>query len=110
MADDFKVLDQIEPAAATLTAGVAVPASHSWIVGSIWVCNLSPVGTSFRIAVSPAAAAIVNKHYLYFGTPIPGNETLQIVGGPTLAATDIFRVYAELATLSFNFFGDEVDA
>ena len=109
MAEVFKVLDQINPLAATLTASAAVPASKAWIVSSIVVANRDPVGTTFRIAVAPAAAADSNEQYLWFDVSCPGNDTFAASLGLTLATTDIFRVYATLATLSFNFFGSEVD-
>lgn len=72
------------------------------------VANRSAIATSFRVSVSPAGAADSDEQYLYYDIAIPGNDTFAATMGVTLAATDVVRVYATLATLSFNFFGVEI--
>lgn len=108
MASVYKVLGQSNPGAATLTDAYAVPGSTSAIVSSITVCNRSATPTTFRLAVSPAGAANANQHYLVFDAPIEANEVWMMTIGATLATTDVVRVYATLATLSFNIFGEEI--
>lgn len=100
---------QSAPGAATLTTAYTVPANKAAVISTITVCNRSATPTSFRIAVSPNGAAISNEHYLFFDTPIQGNETLMYTVGLTMDETDLLRVYATLATLSFNFFPIEND-
>ena len=107
MAAALKVLGQSNPSAATLTTAYTVPGATSAVCSSVVVCNRSATGTTFRIAVSPAGAAIDNKHYIYYDMPIAGNDTFIATIGISLATTDVVRVYATLATLSFNIFGQE---
>lgn len=71
------------------------------------VCNRSATATSFRVAIRPAGAAIANQHYIYYDTTLAGNDTFIATIGMTIAATDVVSVYATLATLSFNLFGQE---
>lgn len=107
MPSALKVLGQSNPSATTLTTLYTVPASTTTVVSSIVVCNRSGTGTSFRIAVRPAGAAISNEHYLYYDVAIAGNDTFVATIGLSLDATDVVSVYATLATLSFNLFGQE---
>lgn len=106
--DTLKVLAQSKPIAATLTDIYSVPAATSATVSCITVCNQSATATSFRISVAIAGAANENKQYLFYNVAIGGNDTLTLVLGITLATTDVVRVYATLATLSFNVFGVEL--
>ena len=102
-----KVLGQSNPGAATLTTLYTVPASTSTVVSTITVCNRSATATSFRIAVRPSGAGISNEHYIYYDVTIAGNDTFAATIGITLAQNDVVSVYATLATLSFNIFGQE---
>jgi hypothetical protein len=45
--------------------------------------------------------------YLYYDVTLAGNDTFIATIGITLATTDVVSVYATLATLSFNLFGQE---
>jgi len=107
MATTLKVLGQSNPSATTLTALYTVGASTSTVVSSITVCNRSATATTFRIAVRPAGAAIDDKHYIYYDVTLAGNDTFAATLGITLATTDVISVYATLATLSFQAFGQE---
>lgn len=107
MADAVKVLAQVDPSAATLTTAYTVPGATSTVISTVLVANRSSTPTSFRISVAVAGAADANKQYLYYDIPIPGNETFAATLGVALATTDVLRVYATLATLSFNVFGVE---
>lgn len=108
MADSIKTLAQSAPLAATLTDIYTVPGATSAAISSIVICNRSATATAFRVAVAVAGAADNVKQYLCYDTPIYGNETKEITLGVAMAATDVLRVYATLATVSFNVFGVEV--
>lgn len=108
MADTLKILGSVAPAAATSTTLYTVPAATSTTLSSITVCNTSANATSFRISVAAAGAALATNQYVYYDQTISGNSTYVATIGITLAATDVVRVYATLATLSFNAFGVEV--
>jgi hypothetical protein len=103
----YKVLGQSNPLAATLTDAYTVPAGFEVIGSSIIITNRSVIPTSFRISVAIAGAANSNEQYIAYDIPILGNETKSFTIGFTLAASDVIRVYATLATLSFNIFGYE---
>ena len=108
MTTELKVLGQSAPSAATLTTLYTVPGSTQVSASSIVVCNRSATATSFRVAVRPAGASISDEQYVYYDLAIPGNETFIATIGMSLEATDVISVYATLATLSFNFFGQEI--
>jgi len=108
MAETNKVLGQSDPLATTLTNIYTVPGATSTIVSSIMVCNRSAIATAFRISVAVAGAADSTKQYLYYDIAITGNNSFSAILGLTLATTDVVRVYATLATLSFNIFGVEI--
>lgn len=98
---------QSKPLAATLTDLYTVPALTSAIGSSIQVCNQSATATSFRISVAPAGAADATSQYIYYDVAIPGNDNFTATVGMTLATTDVIRVYATLATLSFTLYVQE---
>lgn len=108
MTDTLLVLGQSNPTATTLTTLYTVPAATSVSVSSIVICNRSSTATSFRISIAPAGAADALTQYLYYDVPISGNDTFVATIGCTLAATDVVRCYATLATLTFSIFGVQV--
>ncbi len=107
MAEAIKVLSQTKPTAATLTDSYTVPAATSAVVSTITVCNQSGTPTTYRLSIAVAGAADTTKQYLAYDAPIAGNESRTFTLGVTLATTDVVRVYATLATVSFNVFGVE---
>jgi len=110
MADAYKVLGQSAPSAATLTGVYTVGASTEAVVSTVVVANRSATPTAFRISVAPAGASDATSQYLYYDVAIDGNDTFAATIGLTLATTDVVRVYATLATLSFSLFGTEITA
>lgn len=108
MAETLKVLGQEAPSAASLTAIYTVPAATEAVMSTITVANRSATATAFRISIAVAGAGDDVKQYLYYDIAIDGNDTFAATLGITLAATDVIRVYATLATLSFAAFGSEI--
>lgn len=108
MAQTYKVLGQINPAASTLTTLYTVPASTSTIVSTISICNQAATAATFRIAVRPAGASIANQHYLNYDTPISGNDTITLSLGITLAATDVISANVSTTSISVNAYGSEI--
>ncbi len=112
MAQDFKVLAQSNPSAASLTDAYTVPGGGvlSAVISSIKVANRSASATAFRVSVAIAGAADSNEQYIAYDVPIAGNDVVDVLtdGKITVATTDVVRVYATLATLSFGIFGAEV--
>lgn len=108
MANTYKVLGQSNPSAATSTTLYTVPSSTQVILSCITVCNRSAVPTSFRLSIDVNGAGDSNEDYIAYDVPIEGNETIALAHGVTLDASDLIRVYATLATLTFSAFGQEI--
>lgn len=104
----YKVLGQTNPSANTAANLYVVPAGNSTVISTINICNLSSAAGSFRIAVRPLGAALANVHYVAYDTSIPGNDSIAMTLGMTVAATDIVAVQANSASISFSAFGSEI--
>lgn len=107
MSETYKVLAQLNPSATTLTLLFTVPAATSVVVSKLTVCNQGIAG-SFRVSVSVAGAADNAKQYIDYDVPIAVGESIDVAQGVTLSTTDLMRVYASHANMSFNLFGDEI--
>jgi hypothetical protein len=104
----YKVLGQINPAANTATTVYTVPSLTSTVLSTLTVCNQANTTASFRLAVRPSGEALAAKHYINYDTPVPGNDTVSLTLGITLAASDVITANANTATLSFNAYGSEI--
>lgn len=108
MANQYKVLGQVNPSATTLTTLYAVPSGYSSVASTLTVCNQAASAATYRIAIRPAGATVENKHYIAYDGALPANDTVGLTLGMTLAQTDVVSVYASTSTVSFNLFGSEV--
>lgn len=104
----YKILGQSAPSATTSTDLYTVPSATETIVSSITIANRSATSATYRVSVSANGAALANSQYLVYDATISGNETVALSLGITLDATDVIRVYASTANLSFNAFGTEI--
>lgn len=102
-----KVLGQLNPSINVLTDFYTVPALKTVVTSSIVICNQSAVAVHFRISVAVAGAVDAVKQYLYYDIGLSANDTFIATIGFTLAASDVVRVRADSASVSFNLFGDE---
>ncbi len=107
MAAAYKVLGQSTPAANSDTNLYTVPGATSAVCSTLTICNRG-IGTTFRVAVRPAGAALANQHYIVFDNFVNPNDTIFLTLGITLAATDVVTVRAGTATVSFGLFGSEI--
>ena len=108
MATTYKVLGTSNPSATTATTLYTVPSSTSTIVSTINICNQNNNTATFRIAIRPAGASLAANHYIAYDTVIPGNDSIALTMGITLATTDVITIYASSAYLSFLAFGSEI--
>jgi hypothetical protein len=108
MAITYKILGQSNPTANTSNTVYTVPASNSAVISTIVVCNLSANASSFRIATVPSGSSIANQHYINFNTPIPGNDSIAITIGVTLAANDSIIANNASSNISISVFGSEI--
>jgi len=103
----YKTLGQSAPAAVTNTTLYTVPAATSSVCSTLAICNRS-ASTTFRVAVRPAGASLVDQHYIVFDNFVNQYDTVFLTLGVTLAATDVITVFAGAANLSFSLFGSEI--
>ena len=108
MANAYKVLGQIAPAATTATAIYTVPSATEAVVSSVTIAERGGSAATFRLAVRPDGAALSNEHYIAYDVAISANDTVILTLGITMDATDILEAYASSADLSFNAFGTEI--
>jgi len=104
----YKVLGQQNPGANSLTTVYTVPANTQAVISTVTVCNLANVASTFRLAVQPGNAAINNKHYINYDTPLPANDTVALTLGITLGAADVLSANVGSSTISVNVFGSEI--
>lgn len=108
MATTYKVLGNLNPTAATETVLYTVPAATSTIVSTITICNQTGSTANYSIAIRPAGATLAANHYIAYNAIVPGNDTVALTLGLTLAATDVISVIPTTSTISFLAFGTEI--
>jgi len=85
-----------------------VPSATQTVVSTITICNQASTAATFNVLVRPAGASSDTRHYIAYGTPIAGNDTIALTLGITLATTDVITINASATTLSFAAFGSEI--
>jgi len=108
MAQNYKVLGQIAPAATTATGIYTVPSATEAVVSSIVVCNRSASQATFRLSVRPDGATLANQHYLAYDAGIAASDTMILTIGVTMDATDVLEGYASTGDLTFHAYGSEI--
>lgn len=108
MAITYKVLGQEVPAANVQTTVYTVPSGANTVVSTINICNLLTTNAYFRIAVQPANASIVSKHYIAYDAPLPGSDSIALTIGVTLGTTDVISATSTTGNVAFNVFGTEI--
>ena len=107
MADDLKVLGQLDPAATTTTVLYTVPDMTQTTISSIVAANRTGSAITFRLSLHVAGAGANDKQFLYYDKSVAANDSLAIVIGITLNQTDVLKVYTSAVDMSFNVFGCE---
>ena len=102
----LKILGQVAPAATTEVDVYTAPGGAETVVSSITVCNRGADGT-YRVSVRQGGGATANKDYVAYDAPIRANDTVVIVAGITMAATDVLRFYNSNGNMSMSAFGQE---
>lgn len=108
MTTTYKVLGQLATTANTEANVYVVPAGNSAVVSSVTICNQSANSTTYRLLVKVANAATTGKQYLVYDSVAPGNDTIFLTLGLTLAAGDVLAANAASSTVSINSFGSEI--
>ena len=107
MADDLKVIGQLDTAATTTTVLYTVPDMTQTTISSIVAANRTGSAITFRLSVHVGGAGANDKQYLYYDKSVAANDSLAIVIGITLNQTDVLKVYTSAVDMSFNVFGCE---
>jgi hypothetical protein len=107
VAQVYKVLGQSNPSATTPTDVYTVPAATTAVISTVVVANRASSTRTFRISVRVAGAGADNKQYLAYDMAVPANDTVFMMLGISLAATDVVTVYVSAADISVNIFGVE---
>lgn len=106
MADVYGILGQTAPAAGVTADIYTVPVGKRGNIRVI-VANRGADDT-FRVAVSPGGAGLVDAHYITFGQLLEANEA--ITSAPfEVGSGDVVRVYSTNGTISFTVSGLEDD-
>ena len=104
----YKILGQVNPALTSSTDLYTVPALTSAVCSTLNIANLAASNATFRIAILPSGSSLQAKNYLAYDTVIPGNDSISLTIGITLAQFDKVQVYASTISQSFNLFGTEI--
>jgi hypothetical protein len=107
MADNLKVLGQLDVSATTVTTLYTVPDMTQTTISSIVAANRTGSAITFRLSVHVAGAGADDKQYLYYDKSVSANDSFAIVLGITLNQADVLKVYTSSANMSFNAFGCE---
>lgn len=108
MAENYKVLGQVAPNAASVVPLYTVPLNTTTVISTISVCNFGSASTLFSIAVCPNAETLSLRHYLVYDGGIGAKDTAFFTIGATVDSSDIIRVISTSGSLAFNAFGSEI--
>lgn len=109
MPNTYKVLGQSCPANTSDTTLYTVPSATQTVVSSIVVANITATNYTYRIAIRPAGATIANQHYQAYDVTVAANDSVTLVLGITLGATDVITVRSSNAnSVSFSAYGCEI--
>lgn len=107
MAQTLKVLGQVTPSAAVLTALYTCPASNGTTIASVVITNTDVLASTFRLSLAVAGAADAANQYLYYDVPIAANDTFIATIGITMANTDSLRCQSASGKINFTVTGVE---
>lgn len=107
MADVYKCLGQVNPAASTDTNLYTVPASTGAIVSSLVICNRDAVERYANVRVSHGAGTSSLVEFIAVYERIPPNGYKVITAGLAFTAADQINVSTDSANMNFSAYGVE---
>ena len=109
MAQDYKILGQITPAAGVLTNLHVTGASTEAVVGTITVSGLFETdNSSYSLIVRPINEALDGKHFIVRGAPVFKDDVTIISGAITMGPNTILAANSSTGNASFTAFGVEL--
>ena len=107
MTDVIKVLGQADVSATTVTTLYTVPDLTQTTVSSLVICNRGGSGITFRVSIHVGGATADDKQFIFYDEDLAATTSRTVVIGIWLAQSDVVKVYASAANVSFNMFGVE---
>ena len=109
MAQQHKVLGQVNPASTAYTTLYTVPSVPvtQAVCSTLAICNLG-VSTTYRVAVRPLSAALSPQNFIVYDSFVNQYDTAFLTLGLSLSASDTVTVFAATTGLSFSLFGVEI--
>ena len=107
MTDVIKVLGQADVSATTVTTLYTVPDLTQTPVRSLVICNRGGSGITFRVSIHVGGATADDKQFIFYDEDLAATTSRTVVIGICLAQSDVVKVYASAANVSFNMFGVE---
>ena len=108
MANNYKVLGQIRPGAATEVGLYTVPAATQTVISQITANNVGTVNTELvTIAVVPGGGASATANRIISVFPLGPKESV-VITGVTMDATDEIRVEGSGGGIVFHAYGQEI--
>ena len=104
----YKILGQLNPSANTISTVYTVPASNSAVISTVVICNQAVNSAAFSLAVVASGDSPAAKNFLNFQTPVPGNDSITVTIGITMAAGDTIRANVTSSNVSVGVFGSEI--
>lgn len=105
MPQNYEILGQAAPVAATDTTLYTVPVSTQVVVSKLMIVNRDAIATTARAWVRKNGEATADKQIVVPDVVVAGNNGFPTLEGVTLSAGDILMVKAGSSFLSFNLFG-----
>lgn len=105
MPQNYEILGQSAPLAATDTVLYTVPANTQIMVSKLTIANRDPVATTARVWLRKNGEATADKQTVVPDAVVKGNDGFPVLEGATLSGGDIVMVRAGTSYLSFNLFG-----
>ena len=107
MTDVIKVLGQADVSATTVPTLYTVPDLTQTTVSSFVICNRGGSGITFRVSIHVGGATADDKQFIFYDEDLAATPSRTVVSGICLAQSDVVKVYASAANVSFNMFGVE---
>jgi hypothetical protein len=109
MAQEYKTLAQVTPAASVLTNVYVTGATTQAVIGTITVSGLfETTNSSFSLVVRPVNEALNTKHFIFRGSPVLVDEVLSITGAITMGPNTILAANNYTGNASFTVYGVEI--
>ena len=111
MAQSFKRLGAINPAANTQTNVYVVPAATEAVISTFTVCNQSADNASFSLIqmdASEYSTSAPDATFLVRGAVVPAADTLVLTIGVTANAGSVIAANTNSPNISFGAFGSEI--